>query len=396
MGDSLLHANSELMKLMRRPAGFLLALLLASALWGCGEPDAKPEAAKPTLDGGVVVFPDGSKQLAAFTTEVAKIGGARIIQLTGRVVWDEDRTVRVFPPFAGRVTKILARPGDAVHTGQTLAVLASPDFGQAQSEARRAQADVELATRNLNRIRELHGAGVLPTKDLQAAEADYARADGEMKRAVARAGLYGKTDTVDQTLSLAAPIGGVLVERNINPGQELRQDLQLSGSPAMFVITDPARLWVQLDASERDLALLKKGLRVTLRSAAWPKETFTATIDAVADAIDPTTRTIKVRGSVDNAARKLKGDMYVSAEVESGSEPALQLPSKAVFLLGDKYYAFLDDGPRRFRRVEVKVGADSGGAIELLGGLVAGQKVVVEGSLFLLRIQRQLETGAPV
>ena len=217
-----------------------------------------------------------------------------------------------------------------------------------------------------------------------------------MKRAVARAGLYGKTDTVDQTLSLAAPIGGVLVERNINPGQELRQDLQLSGSPAMFVITDPARLWVQLDASERDLALLKKGLRVTLRSAAWPKETFTATIDAVADAIDATTRTIKVRGSVDNAARKLKGDMYVSAEVESGSEPALQLPSKAVFLLGDKYYAFLDDGPRRFRRVEVKVGADSGGAIEILGGMVAGQKVVVEGSLFLLRIQRQLETGAPV
>ena len=396
MGDSLLHANSELMKLMRRPAGFLLALLLASALWGCGEPDAKPDVAQPKLDGGVVVFPDGSKQLAAFTTGEAKIGGARIIQLTGRVVWDEDRTVRVFPPFAGRVTKILARPGDAVHAGQTLAVLASPDFGQAQSEARRAQADVELATRNLNRIRELHGAGVLPTKDLQAAEADHARADGEMKRAVARAGLYGKTDTVDQTLSLAAPIGGVLVERNINPGQELRQDLQLSGSPAMFVITDPARLWVQLDASERDLALLKKGLRVTLRSAAWPKETFTATIDAVADAIDATTRTIKVRGSVDNAARKLKGDMYVSAEVESGSEPALQLPSKAVFLLGDKYYAFLDDGPRRFRRVEVKVGADSGGAIEILGGMVAGQKVVVEGSLFLLRIQRQLETGAPV
>ena len=62
----------------------------------------------------------------------------------------------------------------------------------------------------------------------------------------------------------------------------------------------------------------------------------------------------------------------------------------------DKYYAFLDDGPRRFRRVEVKVGADSGGAIEILGGMVAGQKVVVEGSLFLLRIQRQLETGAPV
>ena len=373
-----------------------MAILTILLVLGCGERETKEDPPSPTLDGSVVVFPEGSKQLAAFTTEAAKLGGARIIQLTGRVVWDEDRTVRVFPPFAGRVTRILARPGDAIHAGQPLAVLASPDFGQAQSEARRAQSDFELATRNLNRIRELNGAGVLPAKDLQAAEADHARADGEMKRAVSRAGLYGKSDTVDQTLSLTAPIGGVLVERNINPGQELRQDLQLSGSPAMFVITDPARLWVQLDASERDLPMLKRGQRVTLRSSAWPKETFAATIEAIADAIDPTTRTVKVRGTVDNPGRKLKGDMYVSADVESGSVPALQLPSKAVFLLGDKYYVFLDDGPRRFRRVEVKVGADSGGAIEIVSGLTAGQKAVVDGSLFLLRIQRQLETGAPV
>jgi cobalt-zinc-cadmium efflux system membrane fusion protein len=383
-------------KTIRGATPLAFGLLLVAALQGCGEHKTKPEALMPTLDGGVVVFPEGSRQLATFTTEAAKTGGARIIQLTGRAVWNEDRTVRVFPPFAGRVTRILVRPGDAVHSGQALAVLASPDFGQAQSEARRAQADFELATRNLNRIRELHGAGVLPAKDLQTAEADLARADGEMKRAVSRAGLYGKSDTVDQTLSLTAPIGGVLVERNINPGQELRQDLQLSGSPAMFVITDPGHLWVQLDASERDLPVLKKGQRVTLRSSAWPNETFSATIDAVADGIDPTSRTIKVRGSVDNPARKLKGDMYVSAEVESGSEPALQLPSKAVFLLGDKNYVFLEDGPRRFRRVEVKVGADSGGTIEILSGLVAGQRAVVEGSLFLLRIQRQLETGAPV
>src|SRR6266571_668454 len=91
------------------------------------------------------------------------------------------------------------------------------------------------------------------------------------------------------TLSLhdALPIDGVVVERNINPGQELRPDLQLSNSPAMFVITDPSRLWVQLDATESQLASLKRGQTVTLRSSAWPEEGFAATIETISDFIDP-------------------------------------------------------------------------------------------------------------
>lgn len=376
----------------------LLAVSLGAGLAGCGK-GAPEEAAAPApkLDNGAVQFPDGNTQVSSFTLEAVKTGGPRVTQLAGRIVWDEERTVRVFPPFGGRVLKILARPGDAVKAGQVLAVLASPDFGQAQSDARRAEADLALAEKNLARMRELHGAGVVAAKDLQAAEADQARAASEQKRADARVRLYGAPGTVDQTLAMTSPIGGVLVERNINPGQELRPDLQLSATPAaLFVVTDPSRLWVQLEANESDIASLRRGQAIRLRAGAWPDATFEAKIESIADFVDPATRTVKIRASVDNRERKLKGEMYVTAEVTGSDKPALQVPSKAVFLFGDKYFVFVAESPRRFRRVEVKVGADAGGRMTILSGLTEGQNVVVEGSLHLQRIARELETGAPV
>ena len=370
------------------------AMAAALALAGCGEKPAPVAPPAPKFENGEVVFPEGSRQLAAFTMEQAVPGGTQVVELTGRIVWDEDRTVRIYPPMGGRVQRILARPGDAVKPGQVLAELASPEFGQAQAEARRAQTDLALAEKNLVRMRELHGAGVVARKDLNAAEADQARAESESARALGRARLYGSAESVDQSLALRSPLGGVLVERNINPGQELRTDAQ--SGPAMFVVTDPARLWVMLDASERDLPVLQAGQKVKLTAGAWPGESFAATVQTVSDFIDPATRTVKVRCSVDNAGRKLKGEMYVRAEIDGRGAPGLQVPSKSVFLFNDRYFVFVQSGVGRFRMVEVKVGAEHGGKIDIVSGLGAGQKVVVEGSLFLLRIQRQLQTGAPV
>ena len=338
------------------------------------------------------MFPQGSAQLAAFATEVVKTSDPPELRLTGRLAWDEDRTVRLFPAFAGRVIRILVKPGDPVQQGQTLAVLASPDFGQAQADARRAQADFALADKNLARLRELQANGVAARKDLQSAEAEYARAESELQRARARIVLQGggSDEGVDQSFSLRSPIAGVVVARNINPGQELRQDLQLANAPAMFVVTDPRRLWVLLDATERDLADLHIGATFVFRSSAYPEETFKARIDAISDFVDSTTRTIRVRGSLTNPDRRLKGEMFVTAELQTETRVVVQVPSKAVQLVGDKHYAFVEEAPGRFARVKVKVGSEHGGMIGIASGLAPGQRVVVEGGLFLERIYSQL------
>ena len=373
----------------------VLATAIA-ALSACGNGDAKSDVARPRLENGRVVFPKDSAQLGSFATEPVRESAPQQLRLSGRLVWDENRTVRLFPPFAGRVTHILVKAGDRVKPGQTLAVLASPDFGQAQADARRAKSDFALAEKNLNRVRELYAAGVSSRKEMITAEADYARAEAELARATGKIRLYGGgSESVDQNLALASPIDGIVVERNINPAQELRPDLQLASSPATFVITDPSHLWVQLDATESQLASLKRGQTVRLRSSAWPEESFEATVEAISDFIDPASRTVKVRGSVINRDRKLKGEMFVTAELQDVVRTGLQVSERALVLSGGRYYVFVQESPGRFAWNEVEVEGVRDGVAGVVSGVDLGQKVVVEGTLLLHRLYRQLAGGAP-
>ena len=158
----------------------------------------------------------------------------------------------------------------------------------------------------------------------------------------------------------------------------------------MFVITDPGRLWVQLDASEADLAHLQRGQTLRLHASAYPELAFAAKVEVVSDFIDPLTRVIRVRGSVDNRERKLKGEMFVTAEIEIGTKPGVLVPAKAVFLAGDKYFAFTEDAPGTYTRIEVRTGGSANGSISVVAGLAPGQKVVVEGSLLLQRLANEL------
>ena len=361
--------------------------VVCAVLFGCDAGGGKEPVGRPTVEGGRVVFPQDSPQLGAIVTEVVTPGGRSSLHLPGRLAWDEDKTVRLFPAFAGRVVKIFVKSGDVVKPGQVLAQLASPDFGQAQADARKAASDFALSEKTLARVRELVAAGVAPQKDLNAAEAEHDRAQAELSRASGRVRLYGSAaEAVDQSFALKSPIAGTVVERSINPGQELRSDLMLANGPPMFVITDPSRLWVFLDATERDLPFLKPGETVALHSDAYPDEAFSAVIEMVADFVDPQTRTIKVRGSLANPAHKLKGEMFVSARIETAPASGVVVPAKAVFLQGTRHFVFVEEAPGRYVHVEVKIGAENDGSLPVTVGLREGQRVVVDGNLFLQQI----------
>ena len=362
----------------------LFAVMIAVAVCaGCENSEKSPAAPQPKISADSVVFLPGSPQLASLVSEVATARAVAGATLNGRLAWNEDKTVRVFTPLAGRVDRILVQPGDRVKQGQTLAVIASPDLGQAQADARRAQGDYALAEQNLARMRELHQNGVAAAKDLNAAEADYARAESELKRAQARLGLYGGGKQVDQTYALASPLAGVVVEKNINPGQELRPDQMGANMPAQFVVTDPAYLWVLLDAAEKDLPGLKPGKTIRVHVPAYPDASFDARIAAVADFLDPATRTIKVRATLDNAQRQLKSEMFVTAVAGADAEKILQVPSRAVFFQGGSHFLFIDDGNGGYTRQKVETGDAYESYITITSGLQPGQKIVTDGALLL-------------
>src|SRR5712691_4173020 len=149
-------------------------LLVAAVLAGCNQAAEKVAAPPPRVYKYAVIFEPASPQLGSVHTASAEPQREAVLRLNGRVLWDGDRTARVFTPLAGKVMSISVRAGDAVKAGQMIAVLSAPEFGSAQAEARKAEQDFLLAQKNRARIEELHAAGVAPAKDLQVALAEEA------------------------------------------------------------------------------------------------------------------------------------------------------------------------------------------------------------------------------
>src|SRR5467141_3615538 len=280
---------------------------------------------------------------------------------------------------------IAVRAGDLVKAGQVLAVLSAPEFGSAQAEARKAEQDFLLAQKNRTRIEELHTAGVAPAKDLHVAMAEEARAASERSRTQAKLRAYGAAaDSVNQAFVLRSPLSGVVVERQLNPGQELRPDA--APPTGLFVISDPSQLWFVLDVSDKDLGAVRPGVEVNLSTAALGDERVAGRITHVADVVDPQTRTIKVRGTVANAERRLKAEMFVTGEIRAPAGIGLLVPGKAVYLRGEQYFVFVDAGNGRFERRAVRLGAASNGYSLILEGIGANDQVVTDGSLLLERV----------
>ena len=366
---------------------FVLATLVA----GCHR-EVNPEpAGDPKVTGEKISFPVDSPQLASLEVAPAELRAPARTQLSGRLIWNDDVTVRVFTPFAGRVRKIVADLGQSVEKNAPLAEVESPDFGQAQADARKAASDLKLAERNLSRLRELFAHGAAAQKDVEAAEAAQAQAEAEHARAVSKLAAYGtNADSLDEVFVLQTPLAGVVVEKNTSAGQEIRPDQMLANMPEitapLFVISDPTRLWLQIDATEVDLPHLQPGNEFTFTSRAFPEQTFTGRVEKVAAFLDQNTRTIKVRGSVDNARHQLKAEMFVNVTLPGGAASALSVPAVAVFLKGEKHFVFVEATPGQFTRQEVAIGSEQDGRVLILNGLQAGQQVVTVGCVLLQQL----------
>ncbi len=208
------------------------ATFLLAACNRAEPPVVPPATPQPVLQGNQLRFPAGSAQLALLRTYAAAPSKAVPVELPARLVWNEERTQRIYAPFAGRILAIKVDVGQAVKPGTPLAELASPDFGQAQADAARAQTDLALSRKTMQRQKELLDAGIVARKEYEQAEAEAQRAATDVARTQARVRLYGSgrsASAIDQHLNLVAGINGIVVERNLNPGQEVRPDQMRPG-----------------------------------------------------------------------------------------------------------------------------------------------------------------------
>ena len=372
----------------------LLALLLA----GCHEaPVPKQEAPAPIVQGQQLRFPPNHPQLALLGISAAVATKSITVELPAKLVWNEDHTQRIYASFAGRVTSIRVDVGQSVAVGQALANLASPEFGVAQADTAKAQADLRVTQKALARQKELFDAGIIARKELDGAEADAARANAEATRAEARTRLYGGASTggINQQLTLASTINGVVVERNLNPGQELRPDQSGVGVPPLFTVSDPSSLWVQIDARESDIGSLKPGSTFEIVVPSLGGQAFQAVVKAAGDFIDPATRTIKVRGLIANPQRLLKAEMLVTARITRQMPlDSVLVPAGAALLYGAKHQVFVQSSASTFEPREVELGYEGPKDVIVSKGLKAGEMVVSDNTLLLARLWRLSQDNA--
>ena len=314
---------------------------------------------------------------------VAEASGASSISLPGRVSFDEDHTQRVASPIDGRAVAILVKAGDRVRSGQPLVQLSSPSVGQIQADAQKALSDLNVSEKSAERVHKLQAEGAVAEKEVAQSEGELRKARSDYARATAQLKSLGVSPS-DPTVNAAlrAQIAGVVIERNVLVGQEVRAD---QATP-LLTISSLDTVWVLADAYEQDLGLIAEGDPVTIQVPAYPGEKFAGRVGHIGEVVDPATRTVKIRCIVPNKDHRLKPEMFAKIDIsDNGRRKVMSIASKAVLADGDKTYVIVATEGNVFRIRRIDVGPDVDGRIRVLGGLSPGEKIVTEGAIFMKR-----------
>lgn len=318
------------------------------------------------------------------------------ISATGKVVANTDKIAHVSPLISGKIVAVTASLGDSVSPGQTLATLDSVELGEALNRYYQAKTKLVLAQSNMERVKILVEKKIAARKDILQAENDFKTAQTELQTDEARLSLFGvsiselKKDTRQRPLlPIRAPIGGIITEKHAIVGE--------FSDPAksIYTIADLSSVWVLTDINEKEQSRVKKGQASTVKVGAFPDTSFDGRITYIADLVDETTRTVKARVEVQNPNLVLKPEMFATVEltVPATAPPVLAVPEEAIQELEGKKVLFVTEDGEEFTPREVRLGAASGGMVEVRDGLVEDQSYVVKGSFLLKSELKKSELG---
>lgn len=355
---------------------FLLMLLLSFSQLSFAEPQKK--SAIPNRD--TLTLPLGSPQLAKLKIQPAEeVPEAAAEPLNGRVALDEDHTSRIFSPVLGRALRINTKIGDTVKAGQVLMQMDSPDLGSAVADSRKAEADLTLKKHAMERSKLLYEHGVIAQKELESAQADLVQSEAESARARGRLSNLGGNRN-SEIYTVRSQIGGVVVDRQVNPGMEVRPD---SANP-LFIVTDPNHLWAVIDLPERDLAKVRTGQAIVLEVDAYPGETFGGKVLSIGTLLDPATRRIPVRCSVDSKVGRLKPEMYARiTPLAEGQRKVVRVPNSSLVTEGLYSFVFVEAAPGKMQKRRVTLGDQTREYAVINEGLKAGEHVVTSGAILI-------------
>ncbi len=368
---------------------------------------AKPEVPGAAQKADRTRFAPTPEEWASLSIEPVAERVFRTEHVTeGKIAVDEDSSTPIFSPYAGRVTKLLVKPSDVVKPGQPLFVIEATDTVQALNDFASALSTLNTARSKLNlaqivekRQNDLYAGKAVPLKDWQQSEADLTAAQNDLRAAETaveaahnRLRILGRSEeqisTFQQTRQISAdtpipsPIGGTVVQRKVGPGQYISS----GASDPVFVIGDLSTVWLTAFVRESEAADVKVGQPLDFSVLALPGRVFHAKIDYVSAAIDPTTRRLMVRATIDNKDGLFKPEMFANVTIYAGQDhKSVGVPKQALIYEGDHVRLWVARDDKSLELREVQTGLINGDLVEIVKNLRPGEKIVTKGSLFIDR-----------
>lgn len=300
------------------------------------------------------------------------------IRLFGKVTAENNNMAQVFPAVGGSVISIKVELGDYVKQGQLLASIQSSEVAGFQSQTSDADADVSIAERNLQSVKDLYDGKLASEKELVMAKKELDKARAEKERMTEVNKIYRlKSGSV---YNMYAPISGYVVAKDISPNEMLSNNRD----EAVFTIAKLDNVWVLANVNESDLGRIKQGQDVSIQTIAYPDKKIKGKIDKIFNVIDPQTRAAKALIKVPNTDGSLKPEMNATVTVHySDNEKYLAVPSAAVVFDKNKNFVMVYKSKDDVETREVSVYRALDDKTYLKGGIKEGEKVIVKGNLLI-------------
>jgi len=394
---------------------FVVLSLLAIIALGIAIWIGIPRIGTPSPAGGVPDKLNAPSIYRPSEADWAKLTIARVenfafssdIVTEGKIQVDEDHATPIFSPYAGRVIRIMAKPGDVIERGQLLFVVEATDMVQAQNDfvgaitsLNKARSALNLAQIIEKRSRDLYAAKAVPLKDVQSAQdalvaAQNDRRSTETALAATRNRLrilgrseedidtFEKTGRINPDTPVYSPLPGTVVQRKVGPGQYV----SAAASDPVFLIGDLSDVWLTAFVREPEIGRVAVGERINFTLLAYPDRVFAGRLNYVSASIDPASRRLLVRAMIDNGAGLLKPEMLaivtitVKEEVQSAA-----VPSNALIFEGSSARVWIVRDDKTIALRSVKTGMTNGPMVEVVDGLKPGDRIVTSGALFIDRV----------
>ncbi len=376
------------------PGIVLTAALSVVFLAGCSSKSDERARQAGTAPHDVTLTAQQRKHIKMFT--VAASNFHKTIETTGTVDFDNDQATNVLAPFSGPVTKLMVALGSHVKKGQPLAVVESPDFASAISNYRKTLVTAHTARQIADLDQDLLKHHGVSQREAEQALTDAASAEAD--RDAARQALVS-LDTPKEVIReigqgrpiahingiIRAPVTGTVAEKLITPGQ-----LVQTGSTPCFTVANLSRMWVMARVFGADVASVHVGDTADVETGDGSGK-LSGTVGNISNLVDPDTRSVQVRVVVDNPDNTLKKQMYVRVRIRSSRQSSgLLIPVSAILRDDENLpFVYVARGNNSFARRHVTLGYRNNDRYDILEGLKAGDRIVVDGGIFVQFMQSQ-------